>query len=227
MNLYAYVGDDPIDGQDANGHVSYLSGDGSWDGLDGFAKHEMDKAMSKPASNSGISPAQKCVGWLCWLRNVFTVNGGSSVSPSGQFSALMMAGGAAGYIEASTYMRQHPAVTRAATGAANLAFLVGTDGLGGELEAGVEAAESIEGAASEIQFGNNPNQDYHTFRHIEEAGLDKKAVRQAIEKDLSGVKDSLPNGLKKGTVTVGGKTVDYHAFKLSSGVINVGRITVR
>ena len=147
MNLYAYVGDDPIDGQDADGHVSYLSGDGSWDGLDGFAKHEMDKAMSKPASNSGISPAQKCVGWLCWLRNVFTVNGGSSVSPSGQFSALMMAGGAAGYIEASTYMRQHPAAAHSASAAANLALLFGTDGLSGELEAGAAAAEGIEAAA--------------------------------------------------------------------------------
>ncbi len=150
MNLYAYVGNDPIDGQDADGHVSYLSGDGSWDGLDGFAKHEMAKASAKPASNGGISPAQKCVGWLCWLRNVFAVNGGSSVSPSGRFGALMMAGGATEYIEASTYMRQHPAAARSASAAANLALLFGTDGLSGELEAGAAASEMTAAGAQEF-----------------------------------------------------------------------------
>ena len=54
MNLYAYVGDDPINGQDADGHASYQFGDGTWDNLDDFAKHEMNKAMTNPASNTAV-----------------------------------------------------------------------------------------------------------------------------------------------------------------------------
>ena len=212
MNLYAYVGDDPIDGQDADGHVSYLSGDGSWDGLDGFAKHEMDKAMSKPASNSGISPAQKCVGWLCWLRNVFTVNGGSSVSPSGQFSALMMAGGAAGYIEASTYMRQHPAVTRAATGAANLALLFGTDGLlSGELEAGAAAsemtAEQVAASSGELQYSERVE-----ARSLEESGPNHNFPR-SFDRDIirNGQKSFGKNGYEQYNLrgSINGKEGSY------------------
>jgi hypothetical protein len=78
-----------------------------------------------------------------------------------------------------------------------------------------------------IRFGNNPNQEYHTFRHLEEAGIDKQAAADAITKDLSGKAESLPQGLTKGQVNVGGRTLDYNAYKLPDGTINVGRITVR
>ncbi len=78
-----------------------------------------------------------------------------------------------------------------------------------------------------IRFGNNPNQDYHTFRHVEDAGISKDAAAEAIQKDLAGKAESLPQGLNKGTVNVGGKTLDYNAYKLPDGTINVGRITVR
>ncbi len=83
------------------------------------------------------------------------------------------------------------------------------------------------GLASVVRFGNDPNQDYHAFRHIEEEGLSKADVENAIRNDLAGREDSLPQGLTNGQVTVNGKTLDYSAYKLPDGTINVGRITVR
>lgn len=77
-----------------------------------------------------------------------------------------------------------------------------------------------------IRFGNNPNQEYHTFRHVEAAGIDKQAAADAITNDLAGKAESLPQGLTKGEVNVGGKTLEYNAYKLPDGTINVGRITV-
>jgi hypothetical protein len=81
-------------------------------------------------------------------------------------------------------------------------------------------------AAAVVRFGNNLNQDEHTFRHVEEAGIDKQAAEKAIREDLAGKEDSLPQGLTKGSVNVGGKTLEYNAYKLPDGTINVGRITV-
>ncbi len=81
-------------------------------------------------------------------------------------------------------------------------------------------------SSSKVRFGNNPNQEYHTFRHVEEAGIDKQAAENAIKNDLAGKEASLPQGLTSGEVNVAGKTLRYNAFKLSDGTINVGRITV-
>jgi hypothetical protein len=82
-------------------------------------------------------------------------------------------------------------------------------------------------SAATVIFGNNPNQDYHTFRHVEDAGIDKQSAEDAVRKDLAGRESSLPQGLTKGEVNVGGKTIEYHAYKLPDGTINVGRITVK
>jgi RHS repeat-associated protein len=80
--------------------------------------------------------------------------------------------------------------------------------------------------ASAVKFGNNANQSYHTFRHVEEAGIDKQAAESAIRNDLAGKGASLPQGLTKGQVSVQGKVLQYNAYKLPDGIINVGRITV-
>jgi len=79
---------------------------------------------------------------------------------------------------------------------------------------------------SKVKFGNNPNQEHHTFRHVEEAGIDKQAAEQAIRNDLAGNESTLPQGLTTRQVTVSGRTLQYNAFKLPGGTINVGRITV-
>jgi hypothetical protein len=52
-------------------------------------------------------------------------------------------------------------------------------------------------------------------------------VEEAVRDALAGKEDALPQGLTKGEVNVGGRTLDYHAYKFPDGTINVGRITVR
>jgi filamentous hemagglutinin len=77
----------------------------------------------------------------------------------------------------------------------------------------------------QVRFGSNSNQEFHVFRHLENAGLDREAVKDAIERDLSRLFGSLRNGLYNGRVTVNGVDIDYAAFKFPDGRINVGRIT--
>lgn len=93
---------------------------------------------------------------------------------------------------------------------------------------GGTSSGSSSGSTSEgkVRFGNNRNQEYHTFRHVEEAGIDKGAAERAIRNDLAGSESALPRGLITRQVTVGGRTLRYNAFKLQDGTINVGRITV-
>lgn len=215
LNLYTYVGNNPVSNVDDDGH--YL------------------EASSGSDNSGGALPAGTCTGIIgCvagFLKNLAgDILGGGGPGPGTlpltafSFGVHSTVVGIITYNKASNIIQQHPIASNII---GNAALILGTDGLGPEVQAGSEAIESVGTTLSEIRFGNNANQDYHAFRHIEEAGLDKQAIKNAIEKDLSHVKDSLPGGLKKGTVEVGGKTVDYHAFKLPDGTINVGRITVR
>jgi hypothetical protein len=77
-----------------------------------------------------------------------------------------------------------------------------------------------------IQFGRNANQIYHTFRHLNAAGMDQAAVQAAIEADLVANEAALVAGLNVRTLTVGGRTIEYHAYRLPGDVVNVGRITI-
>lgn len=77
-----------------------------------------------------------------------------------------------------------------------------------------------------VRFGGNANQESHAFRHVEEAGISKPDAEAAIRNDLANKEQSLPSGLTRGQVNVGGRTLEYNAYKLPDGSINVGRITV-
>jgi hypothetical protein len=76
-----------------------------------------------------------------------------------------------------------------------------------------------------VQFGKVENQISHTFRHVEKAGFDRAVVQDAIKQDLSKAVGSLSGGQYNGSVVVNGIKLDYSAFKLPDGTINVGRIT--
>ncbi|MFC5740099.1 RHS repeat domain-containing protein [Dyella tabacisoli] len=76
-----------------------------------------------------------------------------------------------------------------------------------------------------VQFGKVANQIAHTFRHVGKIGLDSQLVQNAIKEDLSKVASSLSAGQHNGSVIVNGVKLDYSAFKLPDGTINVGRIT--
>ncbi|MPT51088.1 RHS repeat-associated core domain-containing protein [Delftia sp.] len=76
-----------------------------------------------------------------------------------------------------------------------------------------------------IQFGKVENQISHTFRHVERAGFNRQLVQDAIREDILRTADSLIDGQYSGSVILNGAKLDYSAFKLPNGIINVGRIT--
>jgi RHS repeat-associated protein len=93
---------------------------------------------------------------------------------------------------------------------------------------GLAAAGVIPGAkgpALLIRFGKVENQVSHAFRYIDAAGFSREAVSTAITTDLAKIASSLPQGLHNGSVVVNGTKLDYAAYKLADGTINVGRIT--
>jgi RHS repeat-associated protein len=76
-----------------------------------------------------------------------------------------------------------------------------------------------------VTFGRNANQVEHAFRHTDKLGLSRDAVQSAIQNHLPAVADKIPNGAPLNQVIkVAGKKIQYSAFRLPNGSINVGRI---
>ncbi len=78
-------------------------------------------------------------------------------------------------------------------------------------------ALELVGVAATVTFG-------HGARHLAGTGLDQSAVESAIRQD---VEASIKNATQEtgnfwGRVNVGGKTIEYRAFTLPNGTINVG-----
>lgn len=76
-----------------------------------------------------------------------------------------------------------------------------------------------------INFGEVENQISHTFRHIEAIGLDRSVVKDAISSDLGKIASSPSMSLYNGFVIVNGIRLDYVAYRLPDGTINIGGIT--
>ncbi|SFT97133.1 RHS repeat-associated core domain-containing protein [Algoriphagus locisalis] len=76
-----------------------------------------------------------------------------------------------------------------------------------------------------IQFGQTANQVSHAFRHTDKLGLSRNAVMSAVETHLKGVSQKIVTGKPfNQVIEVAGQKIQYTAFKLENGVINVGRI---
>jgi hypothetical protein len=91
------------------------------------------------------------------------------------------------------------------------------------------AAAAAEGAVAAskltIEFGRNANQLSHAMRHVEEVGLDAAAVRTAITQHLPTVASQLqPGSPLNQVISVGGQKLQYTAYQVSEGIVNVGRI---
>ena len=85
------------------------------------------------------------------------------------------------------------------------------------------AAKAAEGLT--VTFGRNANQIHHAFRHTDKLGLSRTAVQEAVQKHLPSVVDKIPAGKPLNQIIeVGGQRIQYSAFRLSDGSINVGRI---
>src|SRR6516164_4339136 len=76
-----------------------------------------------------------------------------------------------------------------------------------------------------VRFGMDENQVHQTFRHTDQLGLDRDAISNAIRSDLARQAPVSLGANMTGNVSVGGVTLEYRAFALADGTINVGRIT--
>ncbi len=89
------------------------------------------------------------------------------------------------------------------------------------------AAKRVAGAADDvaIQFGKNANQVQHAFRHTDALRLDRAVVQSGVQTHLKTVASQITPGKPfNQIIEVGGQRIQYTAFKLQDGTINVGRI---
>lgn len=89
------------------------------------------------------------------------------------------------------------------------------------------ATKSAGGVADDvaIQFGKDANQVYHAFRHTDALCLDRTVVQSAVQTHLKTVASQItPGKLSSQVIEIGGQRIQYNAFKLPDGTINVGRI---
>jgi hypothetical protein len=85
------------------------------------------------------------------------------------------------------------------------------------------AAISVRGLV--VTFGRDANQVYHTFRHVEGIGMSASSVSRAVTSDLAKVAKSVaPGSGVRRTIAIGSIRVEYRAFKLPNGSMNVGSI---
>ena len=79
---------------------------------------------------------------------------------------------------------------------------------------------------SEINWGQNPNQLYHTFRHLDEEGIPHQPVMDAIIRDVA-ENSGLPLAVGDGdtfVVSVNGMAIEYSAHRQSVDMVRVGSI---
>lgn len=77
----------------------------------------------------------------------------------------------------------------------------------------------------EIKFGRTENQIYHAFRHTDKMGLSRTAVQSAVEAHVKPLVSNISMGKPfNQIIQVAGQKIQYTAFKLSDGSINIGRI---
>ena len=121
-----------------------------------------------------------------------------------------------------------PNATSNSTDTGDVTFNGATDANGRPINslAGNKAGSSYgsENSTVDIRFGNDANQVYHTFRHIDKLGIDRIAVQNAIGNDLSSLGQINPGPIPIRAVNVNGVYIKYSLYMLPDGVINVGSI---
>ena len=83
----------------------------------------------------------------------------------------------------------------------------------------------INGFKNTITFGQNENQIYHTYRHIDQLGLSREIVTKAVMKDVARKISEIVEGRPfNQRIEIMGYRLQYTAYKLNNGKINIGRI---
>ncbi|WP_298332920.1 RHS repeat-associated core domain-containing protein [Asticcacaulis sp.] len=206
LNRYAYVKNSPLMGVDPTGLACYCG-------------TPRDDKLAEAGRQVGVGVAQSetkvddaiLIGAFAAMAAPVAIEVGAAAlaNPVGATQAL------AGLAEG--------VAPGAGSGTLAAAGAVGANAVGklaGVTDDVVQAAESVT-----VRFGAVENQISHTFRHVEKAGFDRQTVQEAINQQLSKTGEALPGGQYSSSVLVDGTKLDYSAFKLPDGTINVGRIT--
>ena len=206
LNRYAYVKNSPVMGIDPTGLACYCG-------------TPRDDKLAEAGRQVGVGVAQSetkvddaiLIGAFAAMAAPVAIEVGAAALANPVGATRTVAAIAEGVVPGSG------SNTLAATGAAG----IGTAAkLAGTADEAALAAESVA-----VRFGAVENQISHTFRHVEKAGFDRQLVQEAITQQLSKAGASLPDGQYSGSVFVNKTKLDYSAFKLPDGTINVGRIT--
>lgn len=76
-----------------------------------------------------------------------------------------------------------------------------------------------------LLLGQNENQIYHTYRHIDQLGLSREIVTKAVMKDVARKISEIVEGRPfNQRIEIMGYRLQYTAYKLNNGKINIGRI---
>jgi RHS repeat-associated protein len=225
LNLYSYVENGPINRIDADGHsyagVNGLDRDESagvpmatWDDLDEDLKNKPFKGNPSPTpSPSPNTQSQDTGGFWQKLGNVLTGNGWKT-------NAQVIA-------EQRQWLIDHKVQQMDRDGnKKSIDWSKATDTQVTEaykyIQSVYSAARSNKqlvelGLAATVVFG-------HGARHLEGSGLKQDAVESAIQEDVQAtIKGATqPTTNFWGRVTVDGKVIEYRAYTLPSGTINVG-----
>ena len=78
-----------------------------------------------------------------------------------------------------------------------------------------------------IEFGNNPNSQYHAFRHTDKMGIDRNIIRNKVLQDMSTLDDIPSLTSVNRFIYVSGRRIQYTVYKRYQNgreSYNVGRI---
>ena len=78
-----------------------------------------------------------------------------------------------------------------------------------------------------IEFGNNPNSQYHAFRHTDKMGIDRNIIRNKVLQDMSTLDDIPSLTSVNRFIYVSGRRIQYTVYKRYQNgreIYNVGRI---
>lgn len=94
------------------------------------------------------------------------------------------------------------------------------------IEVGAVAKNTTQGLGDiTIQFGRNTNQIHHVFRHTDALGLERNMVQSTVQEHLKKMASQMVPGRPfNQVIEVGGQRIQYTAFKLKDGTVNIGRI---
>jgi len=211
LNLYAYVGDDPVNSGDPTGLA---------------ADQERERPAPTTGSRTGgtASPVASEAG--AGVPHAFRQNADGSARSGGILGALARGGERQAASDVQTAERLETPEGRQEH------VQQGAIGLGAGLVVAAPIALGprvfallASGSATSVRFGQTANQIHHTWRHVQAAGLPVSRVQAAIRADLAVAGRGIQGGhTVTRNVVVKGQNIAYRAHRLPDGTLNVGSI---